>query len=113
MQITVLKSKIAYATLTNKELYYVGSITIDEDIMEQANLRENEKVQIVNLNNGERIETYVIKGDRGSKIFSLNGAAARKGEIGDELFILSYALIDPVKENLAPIVIDLKHDIRG
>ena len=64
MQITVLKSKISYATITHTELYYVGSITIDEAIMEQANLRENEKVQVVNLNNGERLDTYVIKGER-------------------------------------------------
>ena len=108
MQITVLKSKIAYATLTQKELFYVGSITIDEDIMKRANIRENEKVQVVNLNNGERLETYVIKGEAGSKIFSLNGAAARKAEVGDKLFIISYANID-VAENLTPLVVDLEH----
>lgn len=108
MFITVLKSKIAYATITQKELFYVGSITIDEEIMQRANLRENEKVQVVNLNNGERLETYVIKGKAGSKIFSLNGAAARKAEIGDKVFIISYAQID-VKDKLEPIVIDLEH----
>ncbi len=108
MQITVLKSKIAYATLTQKELFYVGSITIDEDIMQRANIRENEKVQVVNLNNGERLETYAIKGKAGSQIFSLNGAAARKAEIGDKLFIISYAQID-VNEKLSPIVVDLEH----
>ena len=106
MLITVMKSKIAYATLTGKDLFYVGSITIDEDIMRQANLRENEKVQVVNLNNGERLETYVIKGAGGSKVFSLNGAAARRAEIGDQLFIISYAQIEP-SEHLEPIVIDL------
>lgn len=109
MLITVLKSKIAYGTITQKELFYVGSITIDEDIMKQAHLRENEKVQVVNLNNGERLETYVIKGKPGSKIFSLNGAAARKAEVGDKIFVISYAQIDPDKEKLEPIVIDLEH----
>ncbi|HEX2549528.1 MAG TPA: aspartate 1-decarboxylase [Gammaproteobacteria bacterium] len=108
MLITVLKSKIAYATITQKELFYVGSITIDEDIMKKANLRENEKVQVVNLNNGERLETYVIKGKAGSRIFSLNGAAARKAEIGDKLFIISYAHIDPAS-HLDPIIVDLEH----
>ncbi|OGT38296.1 MAG: aspartate 1-decarboxylase [Gammaproteobacteria bacterium RIFCSPHIGHO2_12_FULL_38_14] len=109
MLITVLKSKIAYATITNKELFYVGSITIDEEIMQKANLRENEKVQVVNLNNGERLETYVIKGTAGSRIFSLNGAAARKAEIGDKLFILAYAHIHD-HESLAPVIIDLEHE---
>ena len=108
MYINVLKSKISYATITDKSLRYVGSITIDEDIMDQAHLRENEKVHIVNLNNGERLETYVIKGPRGSQTFALNGPAARKGEIGDEIFILSYALIDN-KEVLTPILVDLVH----
>ena len=108
MYITVLKSKIAYGTITQKELFYVGSITIDEDIMQRANIRENEKVQVVNLNNGERLETYVIKGKAGSKIFSLNGAAARKAEIGDKIFVISYAQID-ANEKLEPIIVDLEH----
>lgn len=108
MQIVVLKSKIAYATLTSKNLFYVGSITIDEAIMQQAKIRENEKVQVVNLNNGERLETYVIKGEPGSRIFSLNGAAARKAEIGDQLFIISYAIIDE-SEHLDPVIVDLEH----
>lgn len=110
MFITVLKSKIAYATITQKELFYVGSITIDEDIMKKANLRENEKVQVVNLNNGERLETYVIKGEAGSKIFSLNGAAARKAEVGDKLFIISYAMIEET-QTLEPVIVDLEHDL--
>lgn len=110
MLITVLKSKIAYATVTQKELFYVGSITIDEEIIEQANLRENEKVQVVNLNNGERLETYVIKGPRYSRIFSLNGAAARKAEIGDKLFIISYAQIHE-SETLTPTIVDLEHEL--
>lgn len=112
MLITVLKSKIAYATVSQKELFYVGSITIDEEIMQQAQLRENEKVQVVNLNNGERLETYVIKGAAGSKIFSLNGAAARKAEIGDKLFIISYAQID-ANETLQPVIVDLEHDLNA
>lgn len=111
MQITVLKSKIAYATITQKELFYVGSITVDEEIMKQANIRENEKVQVVNLNNGERLETYVIKGPAGSRIFSLNGAAARKAEIGDKIFIISYAQIDAA-EQLQPIIVDLEHQLQ-
>lgn len=110
MLITVLKSKIAYGTITQKELFYVGSITIDEDIMKRANIRENEKVQVVNLNNGERLETYVIKGEPGSKIFSLNGAAARKAEIGDKIFVISYAQID-THETLQPVIVDLEHDL--
>lgn len=109
MLITVLKSKVAYATITQKELFYVGSITIDEEVMKRANIRENEKVQVVNLNNGERLETYAIKGKAGSRVFSLNGAAARKAEIGDKIFIITYAQVDPEKETLEPIVVDLEH----
>lgn len=109
MYINVLKSKISYATITDKHLRYVGSITIDADIMERAQLRENELVHVVNLNNGERLETYVIPGKRGSGTFALNGPAARKGEIGDEIFILSYALIDPDKEAMEPVLVDLVH----
>ena len=108
MQIFSLKSKISYATVTGKDLFYVGSITIDEDVMDQANIRENEQVHVVNLNNGERLETYVIKGKRGSKVIALNGPAARKAEIGDLLFIISYAMIDPDKETLIPIVVDMR-----
>jgi aspartate 1-decarboxylase len=110
MLIHTLKSKIAYAVMTQKDLFYVGSITIDEDIMRRANLRENEQVHVVNLNNGERLETYVIKGVAGSGVIGLNGPAARKGEVGDPLFILSYAMIDPHNEKLDPIVIDLQND---
>ena len=109
MLIHVLKSKIAYAKVTETELFYVGSISIDEEWMIAANIRENEKVQVVNLNNGERLETYVIKAPKGSKTIGLNGPAARKGYPGDELFILSYASIDPSKENLEPIVFDCKN----
>jgi aspartate 1-decarboxylase len=106
--ITVLKSKISYAKITHTELYYVGSITIDETIMIAADIRENERVQVVNLNNGERLETYVITGPPGSNTIGLNGPAARLGEIGDDLFILSYAMID-ANEQLVPKLIDLKN----
>ena len=94
MQIEVLKSKIHRAVITEANLNYVGSITIDEDLIEAANIIENEKVQVVNVNNGERLETYVIRGKRGSGICCLNGPAARKGMVGDIVVIISYALID-------------------
>jgi aspartate 1-decarboxylase len=107
MLITKLKSKIAYATVTKTELYYVGSITIDADWMREANIVENEQVQVVNLNNGERLETYVITGEAGSGVIAINGPAARKAAIGDQVFILSYAHITP-SEVLEPIVVDLQ-----
>jgi aspartate 1-decarboxylase len=91
MQIQVLKSKIHRVKITQAELHYVGSITLDEDLMDAANLIENEKVQVVNVNNGERLETYVIKGERGSGMVCLNGPAARKAAIGDIVIIISYA----------------------
>jgi aspartate 1-decarboxylase len=94
MQIEVLKSKIHRAVITEANLNYVGSITIDEDLMEAANIIENEKVQVVNVNNGERLETYVIKGKRGSGICCLNGPAARKGMVGDIVVIISYTSMD-------------------
>ncbi len=94
MQIEVLKSKIHAAKLTQTELNYTGSITIDEDLMDAANFIANEKVMIVNNNNGERFETYIIKGKRGSGIIGLNGAAARRGQIGDILIIMSFAIMD-------------------
>jgi aspartate 1-decarboxylase len=94
MQIELLKSKIHRAVITEANLNYVGSITIDEDLIEAANLIENEKVQVVNVNNGERLETYVIKGKRGSGICCLNGPAARRGMVGDVVVIISYATMD-------------------
>ena len=94
MRIEVLKSKIHRVVITQAELNYVGSITIDEDLMDAANLVEGEKVQVVNVNNGERIETYVIKGQRKSGIVCLNGPAARKGMVGDVVIVISYASID-------------------
>ena len=94
MFIEVVKSKIHRVTVTEANLNYIGSITIDEDLMDAANLIENEKVQIVNNNNGERFETYIIKGERGSGVVCLNGAAARKAQPGDIIIIMSYALMD-------------------
>ena len=95
MLIQIHKSKIHRATITEANLNYVGSITIDEALLEAANLYEGERVQIVNNMNGERLETYVIKGERGSGIVCLNGAAARKAEVGDVVIIISYALMTP------------------
>ncbi|MFA0962113.1 aspartate 1-decarboxylase [Roseivirga sp. BDSF3-8] len=94
MFVEVCKSKIHRARITQAELHYVGSITIDEDLMDGANLIENEKVQIVNINNGERLETYVIKGERGSGKICLNGAAARLAQVGDIVIIISYAMME-------------------
>ena len=91
MQIEVLKSKIHRVTITEANLNYVGSITIDEELMEAANLIEGERVQIWNVTNGERLDTYVIRGRRGSGAICLNGAAARKAQVGDVLIIASYA----------------------
>ncbi len=94
MQIEVLKSKVHRATITEANLQYVGSLTLDEDLMDAANMIENEKVQIVNVNNGERIETYLIKGKRDSGTVCLNGPAARRGAVGDVIIIISYAAMD-------------------
>lgn len=94
MNIEVVKSKIHKVTVTEANLQYVGSITIDEDLMDAANIIENEKVQVVNINNGERIETYVIKGKRGSGEICMNGPAARKATVGDVIIIISYASLD-------------------
>lgn len=94
MFIQVFKSKIHKVKVTEANLNYVGSITIDEDLMEAASLIEGERVQVVNNNNGERLETYVIKGERGTGTICLNGAAARKAEVGDVLIIISYAFMD-------------------
>jgi aspartate 1-decarboxylase len=94
MIIEVLKSKIHRATITQANLNYIGSISIDEDLMEAANFIEFEKVQVVNINNGERLETYVIRGERGTGVISLNGAAARKAQIGDLVIIVSFAQME-------------------
>ena len=94
MMIEVLKSKIHCVSVTEANLNYMGSITIDEDLMDAANMIAGEKVQIVDNNNGERFETYIIKGERGPGCICLNGAAARKVQVGDVVIIMSYALMD-------------------
>jgi aspartate 1-decarboxylase len=94
MNIEVVKSKIHKVTVTDANLQYVGSITIDEDLMDAANIIENEKVQVVNINNGERLETYVIKGERGSGEICMNGPAARKATVGDVVIVISYGSLE-------------------
>ena len=94
MQIQILKSKVHRAVITEANLKYVGSLTLDEDLMDAANMIEHEKIQVVNVNNGERIETYLIKGKRGSGVVCLNGPAARKGAEGDVVIVISYASMD-------------------
>ncbi len=94
MIINVLKSKVHRAVITEAQLHYIGSLTLDGDLMDAANMIEHEKVQIVNVNNGERFETYLIKGKRGSGVCCLNGPAARKGMVGDVIVIISYAAMD-------------------
>ena len=95
MEISMLKSKIHRAVITQAELNYIGSVTIDEDLMDAAGLFEYEHVHIVNVNSGSRIETYVIAGERGSGVICLNGAAARAGQKGDPVIIMSYAAMTP------------------
>jgi len=94
MQIQLLKSKVHRAVITEANLNYVGSLTLDQDLMDAANMIEHEKIQVVNVNNGTRIETYLIVGPRGSGVCCLNGPAARQGAVGDIVIIISYALMD-------------------
>lgn len=106
MQIQILKSKVHRATITEANLNYVGSLTLDEDLMDAAQMVEYEKIQVVNVNNGERIETYLIKGVRGSGVCCLNGPAARKGAEGDIVIIISYGLVDLHEaRNWQPVVV--------
>ena len=106
MLIEVLKSKVHKASITGANLNYIGSITIDEDLMDAANLLENEKVHVLNLNNGERLVTYVIKGERGSGEICLNGAAARKVIVGDVIIIMSFATMDfEEAKHFKPVII--------
>ena len=106
MEISMLKSKIHRAVITQAELNYVGSVTIDEDLMDAAGLFEYEHVHIVNVNSGSRIETYVIAGERGSGVICLNGAAARAGQKGDPVIIMSYAAMTPEEiKTLRPKVV--------
>ena len=106
MQISMLKSKIHRATITQAELNYVGSVTIDEELMEASGLYEYEREYIVNVNSGSRIETYVIAGERGSGVICLNGAAARSGQKGDKVIIMAYADMTPdeIKEHAPKVV---------
>jgi len=94
MQIEILKSKVHRVVITEANLNYVGSLTLDENLMDAANMIEYEKIQVVNVNNGSRIETYLIKGERGSGICCLNGPAARQGAVGDVVIVISYATMD-------------------
>lgn len=94
MQLEMFKSKIHMAKITNADLYYEGSLTVDPDLLEAAGILPNEKVQVVNINNGQRFETYTIVGERGSGVIGLNGAAARLGHVGDKVIIICYALMD-------------------
>ena len=115
MLITFCKSKIGHATITQAELYYEGSITIDESVLEAAGIVPGEKVEILNINNGIRIETYTIAGKAGSGQICLNGPAARSGAVGDKIIILSYALVD-IKEARSSktkvVYLDEKNKIR-
>jgi aspartate 1-decarboxylase len=106
MTIELLKSKVHRATITEADLNYVGSLTLDQDLMDAAGMIENEKIQVVNVNNGERIETYLINGARGSGTCCLNGPAARKGAVGDIVIIISYAQMSPEEaRNWQPVII--------
>ena len=108
MLLEFLYSKIHRATVTDANLNYVGSITIDENILEKANLSEGQKVDILNINNGERFQTYIIAGKRGNKDFCLNGAAARKAQVGDKIIICSYAQMTPEEaKTFKPTVVQI------
>ncbi|MFO8066941.1 MAG: aspartate 1-decarboxylase [Bacteroidales bacterium] len=106
MFLEILKSKIHRATVTEADLNYIGSITIDENLMDAVGIIENEKVHVVNINNGERLETYVIKGQRGSGMICMNGPAARKTQKGDIVIIMAYAMLtqDEAKTYLPKII---------
>ena len=117
MQRTLLKSKIHRATVTHCELHYEGSCAIDEDLLEAANLVENEQIDIWNVNNGERLTTYAIKGERGSGMISLNGSAARRAQLGDLVIIAAFALVDEaeLKAGWKPdlVFVDEKNHIKS
>ena len=111
MTFDMLYSKIHRATVTDANLNYIGSITIDEDLLDASKLRVGQKVEIVNINNGERFSTYIIKGLRGSKDMCLNGAAARKVEIGDKIIVIAYASYHEKElEEYKPIVVHVDND---
>ena len=111
MKLTMLKSKIHRATVTEAKLNYVGSITIDRNLMKEANIIEYEKIQVVNINNGSRIETYVIAGESGSGVICLNGAAARYAQAEDKVILMTYCEMDEEEAKLhKPIVVFVKED---
>lgn len=111
MKLSMLKTKIHRATVTEANLNYVGSITIDKDLMDQANLLEYEKVLVVDINNGSRLETYIIKGEPGSGVICLNGAAARYVQVGDKVIIMAFCELDEQEaERHEPTVVFLKDD---
>jgi len=106
MQIEILKSKIHQVKVTQADLHYVGSITIDEDLMDAGDLLEHQKVQVLNLDNGERLWTYVIKGERGSGVICMNGPAARKVQVGDTVLVLAYATVSVEEaKKIKPVVV--------
>lgn len=108
MLLDFLYAKIHRATVTDANLNYVGSITIDKEILDNANLSEGQKVDILNINNGERFQTYIIAGKQGNKDFCLNGAAARKAQIGDKIIICAYALMTPEEaKSFKPTIVQL------
>ena len=111
MYIEVLKSKIHRVKVTEANLHYIGSITIDEALLEAANMIENEKVQVLNIDNGERLETYIIKGTRGSGMVCLNGPAARRVSVGDTVIVVSYASMDfEEAKKHKPVIVFPKED---
>lgn len=115
MQLTLLKSKIHMATLTGTELYYTGSICIDQDLLDASGILDGEQVHVVNFNNGERLVTYAIPGARGSGIIELNGPAARLGMVGDKVVIITYAQLDETEARTRkPVIVhvDEKNKIR-
>jgi len=111
MTITMLHSKIHRATVTDANLNYVGSITIDQDLIDAANMRVGQKIDIVNVNNGERFSTYIIAGERGKREMCLNGAAARKVHVGDKIIVIAYAQMSPEEaEGYRPRIVILNDD---
>lgn len=111
MQIEVLKSKIHRVKVTEANLHYIGSITIDEDLLEAANMIENEKVQVLDIDNGQRLETYIIRGTRGSGMICMNGPAARRISVGDTVIVISYAQMDfEEAKKFKPTIIFPKED---
>lgn len=116
MQITLLKSKIHRATVTQAHLHYVGSVTIDEQLMDMSGIRTNERVQLVNIANGERLETYAIPGPRDSGVIGLNGPAARKAQLGDLILVIAYAAMTPEEAehwNPTVVFVDENNQVAG